>query len=98
VPPDARATVDAETILKRFTRSNFQHLTYQALTELGQAVKTVFLVGIAMKRPYGAKSMKGSRQYDLRALTPLIYAHITPYGRFKLDMNERLPLEAAEHY
>jgi TnpA family transposase len=36
-------TADAETILKRFTRSNFQHPTYQALTELGQAVKTMFL-------------------------------------------------------
>jgi hypothetical protein len=32
---------------------------------------------------------------DLRALTPLIYAHITPYGTFKLDMNERLLLEAS---
>jgi TnpA family transposase len=36
-------TADAETILKRFTRSHFQHPTYQALTELGQAVKTMFL-------------------------------------------------------
>ena len=36
-------TADAETILKRFTRSNFQHPTYQALLELGHAVKTVFL-------------------------------------------------------
>ncbi len=32
---------------------------------------------------------------DLRALTPLIYTHMTPYGTFRLDMNERLPLEAA---
>ena len=32
---------------------------------------------------------------DLRALTPLIYAHITPYGTFKLDMQQRLQLEAA---
>ena len=32
---------------------------------------------------------------DLRALTPLIYAHVTPYGTFKLDMQARLPLEAA---
>ena len=30
---------------------------------------------------------------DLRALTPLIYAHVNPYGRFYLDMDERLPLE-----
>ena len=29
---------------------------------------------------------------DLRALTPLIYNHVTPYGRFHLDMTERLPL------
>ena len=32
---------------------------------------------------------------DLRALTPLIYAHVTPYGTFRLDMQERIPLEAA---
>ena len=32
---------------------------------------------------------------DLQALTPLIYAHINPYGMFQLDMNERLDLEAA---
>jgi Tn3 transposase DDE domain len=32
---------------------------------------------------------------DLRALTPLIYAHINPYGTFELNLNERLHLEAA---
>ena len=31
---------------------------------------------------------------DLRALTPLIYAHVNPYGRFELDMATRLPLDA----
>jgi hypothetical protein len=31
---------------------------------------------------------------DLRALSPLIYAHINPYGRFDLDMDKRLPIEA----
>ena len=25
---------------------------------------------------------------DLRALTPLIYAHVTPYGTFRLDMRQ----------
>jgi hypothetical protein len=30
---------------------------------------------------------------DYRALSPLIYAHINPYGRFELDMNKRLPIE-----
>ena len=29
----------------------------------------------------------------LRALTPLIYSHVTPYGIFRLDMNQRLPIE-----
>jgi len=32
---------------------------------------------------------------DLRALTPLIYAHINPYGTFELNMQKRLHLEAA---
>ena len=32
---------------------------------------------------------------DLRALTPLIYSHVTPYGTFRLDMNERLVIETA---
>ena len=30
---------------------------------------------------------------DLRALIPLIWDHVNPYGRFELDMNDRLPLE-----
>ena len=36
-------TADADSILKRFTRANSQHPTYQALVELGRAVKTTFL-------------------------------------------------------
>ena len=30
---------------------------------------------------------------DLSALTPLIWDHVNPYGRFDLDMNIRLPLK-----
>jgi TnpA family transposase len=30
---------------------------------------------------------------DFRALTPLIYSHINPYGHFNLDMEERIPIE-----
>ena len=29
---------------------------------------------------------------DLRALTPLIYGHVSPYGHFRLDMQTRLDL------
>ncbi len=30
---------------------------------------------------------------DFRGLTPLIYAHINPYGQFDLDMEERILIE-----
>lgn len=36
-------TADAEALLRRFTRSNGQHPTYQALAELGKVRKTIFL-------------------------------------------------------
>src|SRR5437763_5642606 len=36
-------TVETEAILRRFTRNNLQHPTYQALAELGRAIKTIFL-------------------------------------------------------
>jgi hypothetical protein len=29
---------------------------------------------------------------DLRAITPLIWEHVNPYGRFELDMESRLAL------
>jgi TnpA family transposase len=32
---------------------------------------------------------------DLRALTPLVYSHVTPYGTFLLDMSKRLVIEKA---
>ena len=35
--------VDAESVLRRFTRANAVHPTYRALGELGRAVKTIFL-------------------------------------------------------
>ena len=36
-------TADAEAILRRFTRANLAHPIYQALAELGKAIKTIFL-------------------------------------------------------
>lgn len=30
---------------------------------------------------------------DLRAVTPLIYTHVNPYGTFRLGMKDRIPLE-----
>jgi TnpA family transposase len=32
---------------------------------------------------------------DFRALTPIIHSHINPYGKFSLNMNERIPFKNA---
>ena len=149
-----KGTASAESILNRFTRNNRQHPTYQALAELGRAVKTIFLceylhsddirreihealnvvencnstvdfiffargneissnqleaqelsilslhllqvclvyVNTIMIQQVLAepKIMNKMREEDFRALTPLIYGHITPYGSFDLDMDRRL--------
>ena len=150
-------TAETEAILKRFTRNNLKHPTYQALSELGKAIKTIFLCeylhseelrqeiheGLNVVENWNSANSfifygKGGeistnriedqeiavlslhllqnclvyintlmiqqvlaqkKWYDLmtpedfRALTPLIYSHINPYGYFNLDMDERIPLE-----
>ncbi len=150
-------TAETEAILRRFTRNNVQHPTYKALSELGRAVKTIFLArylhskalrqeiheGLnTIERWNGANDfvyfarrgeMTSNRREDheismlslhllqncmvyvntlmlqevlaqprwhgrltatdLRALTPLIWEHVNPYGRFELDMSTRLPLQ-----
>ncbi len=150
-------TAETEAILRRFTRQNLQHPTYKALSELGKAIKTIFLCrylhDIELRREIHEglnviehwNSVNGFIMYgkggefasnrredqeitmlslhllqislvyintlmiqqilsepewqerlqpeDLRALTPLVYSHVTPYGTFKLDMNKRLTIE-----
>ena len=149
-------TAEAEAILSRFTRTNLMHPTYQALLELGKAVKTVFLcrylrsetlrqenqAGLSVVENWHSANrfifyghngeltasslanqeisalslhlLQNSLVYintlmlqhvlalpgwiermtpdDWRGLTPLFYSHINPYGSFRLDMQERLPL------
>ena len=34
---------------------------------------------------------------DYRALTPLIYLHINPYGEFNLDMKKRIDMEVKKY-
>lgn len=150
---------ETEAILRRFTKGNLLHPTYQALSELGKAVKTIFLCkylhSVELRQEinaglnvvenwnsansfifYGKSGeiatnrlseqelavlclhllqislvyintlmiqqvlsegewVKLMKSEDLRALSPLIWGHVNPYGTFRLDMNERLPIEAA---
>jgi len=149
-----KGTAHAESILKQFTRDNLQHPTYQALAELGRAVKTIFLCDYLQSEDirreihealnvvencnstvefifFARNSELASNQFanqetsilalhllqvclvyvntlmiqqvldeeqwlsqmqddDFRALTPLIYQHVTPYGSFDLDMKKRI--------
>jgi TnpA family transposase len=152
-------TAETEAILRRFTRNNLQHPTYRALTELGKAVRTVFLCRYlsseALRREiheglqvvenwngahsfihYGKSGEFASNRRedqelsmlslhllqialvfvntlmiqqvlsedrwanalmpeDLRALSPLLYSHVNPYGVFRLDLSTRLPINDA---
>jgi TnpA family transposase len=150
-------TAETESILRRFTRSNIQHPTYRAFSELGRAVKTIFLCRYLHSEPLRREINEGlnvveqwnsandfiffarhgemvsnrredheismlalhllqncmvyintlmlqqvlSRPQwsarltarDSRALTPLIWEHVNPYGRFELDMEARLHID-----
>jgi TnpA family transposase len=150
-------TAETESILRRFTRSNIQHPTYKAFSELGRAVKTIFLCRylhsealrreineglnvveqwnsandfiffarrgemVSNRREDHEISMlalhllqncmvyintlmlqqvlarprwsAGLTARDSRALTPLIWEHVNPYGRFELDMEARLHID-----
>jgi hypothetical protein len=42
-----------------------------------------------LSRPQWSRRMT---PVDLRALTPLVWEHVNPYGRYELDMESRLAL------
>ncbi|WP_034999156.1 Tn3 family transposase [Beijerinckia mobilis] len=150
-------TAETEAILRRFTRNNVQHPTYKAFSELGKAIKTIFLCrylnsedlrreindGLNVVEQWNGANdfvffarrgeMASNRREDheismlalhllqncmvyvntlmvqqilaqpnwaeklttrdLAALTPLIWEHVNPYGRFELDMETRLPID-----
>ncbi len=54
-------TAETESILRRFTRNTPQHPTYQALAELGKAVKIIFL-RVSGLRSSQARDQRGSQR------------------------------------
>jgi TnpA family transposase len=149
---------ETDAILNRFTKADLLHPTYQALTELGLAIKTIFLcqylhsvklrqeinAGLNVVENWNSANSfifygKGGefatnrledqelavlslhllqislvyvntlmiqqvlsqpewinmmKHEDFRALSPLIWFHVNPYGTFRLDMNQRLLIES----
>lgn len=149
-----QGTANAENIMQRFTRNNLQNPIYKALSELGGAIKTIFLCRYlsshALRQEINAglnvvENWNGVNDFifygknqilqsnnpaelvlsmlclhllqlsivyintlllqqilvesnwlkkmtidDKRAITPLLYEHINPYGEFPLNMNSRL--------
>jgi hypothetical protein len=52
-------------------------------------INTLMLQQVLAQRKWSGKLTAR----DLRALTPLIWEHVNPYGRFELDMEARLPID-----
>ena len=78
-----------EIATNRFEDQELAVLSLHLLQNCLVYINTIMLQNILSDRVwYDTMNLE-----DFRALTPLIYAHVNPYGTFRLDMNERLPLE-----
>ena len=62
----------------------------EAVAEKMLATQQHLMSQRVLTEPYWWNLMKPE---DFRALSPLIYAHINPYGVFDLDMSTRLSIE-----
>ena len=60
------------------------HLLQSALVHLN----TLFLQRVLAEPDWAGRL----EDHDRRALSPLFWTHVNPYGRFRLDMDARLDL------
>ena len=60
------------------------------LLQISLVYINTLLIQQVLSEPEWMKKMGAD---ELRALTPLIYAHVNPYGLFRLNMTERLTIE-----
>ena len=60
-------------------------------------ISLVYVNTLMIQRVLSEPSWSGKlTTEDLRALTPLIYGHVNPYGIFRLDMDTRLSIDPAD--
>lgn len=60
------------------------------LLQLSLVYINTLMIQQVLSEPESSQRMQPE---DLRGLSPLIYAHINPYGRYQLDLKERLQLD-----
>lgn len=80
---------DGEMTTNRIYEQEISMLSLHLLQNCLIYINTLIIQNI-LNDPVWLNKMK---KEDLRALSPLIYAHVNPYGAFKLDMNERLEID-----
>lgn len=77
-----------------FTSNRIEDQEIQMLCLHLLQVSLVYVNTLMMQQVLAEPEWQGQlTQVDLRALTPLKWQHINPYGTFTLNMQERLPIE-----
>ena len=75
-------------------RRDEQELTLMALhlLQISMVLINTVMIQTVLAQPAWAERLTPA---DYRGLTPLFYGHVTPYGNFALDLDQRLVIEPA---